>query len=77
MKKGDRKGKGKAESDEEEESDSEADSDEEEGSDSDDDKEEKGAKQPSAAVPNVAQGGPAGIRKIRIGTFEDSGKCKG
>lgn len=26
---------------------------------------------------SIDQASPAGIRQVRIGTFEDSGKCKG
>jgi len=28
-------------------------------------------------TPNIADESPAGIKKVRVGTFEDSGKCKG
>lgn len=61
----DKKGKRRA-SDDENDTDSESGS---AASDSDDEQDEKPVK--SNALSN------AGIRKVRIGTFEDSGKCKG
>lgn len=75
MKKGDRKGKGKAASDDESDSGSDSDADSDDGSDSEN--ETIGKRKPSNTSNANAQGGAAGIRQVRIGTFEDSGKCKG
>jgi hypothetical protein len=76
-KKVDRKGKGKEVSDED---DSASDSDAaESGSDRDSDAEEEDTKPKKVLKPETpdALGGIAGVRQVRIGTFEDSGKCKG
>lgn len=75
-KKGEGKGKSRALTDDDDsdvQSDSDSDSDASSKSEQGD---VKSKKTPSRNT-NTDQGGPAGIRQVRIGTFEDSGKCKG
>ncbi|CAO1618962.1 unnamed protein product [Parajaminaea phylloscopi] len=66
-----------SDSDSDADSEEEEDAEEEEGEDSEKPSGEtsKAAQKPKTPKANVIRG--AGIRKVRMGTFEDSGKCKG